>query len=220
MMWGNDADKHEFGALCPLWYAEDHSARDRKKAVKRFIPLVNRGYAPAQCALAMAYFDGAGVRRDYPLCYRHFLASAEQGYPSAECMIGNFYATVKPRYDVCQYDPARGVQWWRRAAENGNAGAQLNLATACSTDNGLDEDNLEAFVWACLAVHCSAIRFRQAEVLRDQVESKLDVTQRAYADARVSDLKAVLPFPWSDHLRYWMSLAQEVGILTSSKKAE
>ncbi|MFO7634575.1 MAG: hypothetical protein R6W76_18640 [Caldilinea sp.] len=111
------------------------------------------------------------------------------------------------------------MHWWRRAAENGNAGAQINLATACSAGNGLDKDNLEAYVWASLAVHCSTIRLRQAEVLRDQVAIKLDSAQRVVADARVSELKVELPYPWSDHLRYWMSLAQEAGSLNASRKA-
>lgn len=211
-MWGTDADRREFGAIWPLWGAEDHSARDRKSAVKHLRTLADRGYAPGQCGLAMAYFDGAGVRRDYPLCFRHFLAAAEQGYPSAECMIGNFYVTARPRYDVCEENPVQGVQWWRRAAEKGNAGAQLNLATACSTGNELDKDSLEAYVWASLAVHCSSIRFRQAEVLRDQVAAELNATQRANGDARILELKARLPFPWSDHLRYWMSLAREARV--------
>lgn len=215
-MWGSDADKRGFGTIWPLWYAEDHAARDRRAAVKRVRALADRDYAPGHFGLAAAYRDGAGVRRDDALSLRHFLAAAEQGYPSAECMLGNLYATATPRSGVCEYDPARGVQWWRRAADRGNAGAQLNLVTACSTGNGLDQDDAEAYVWATLAVHCAAARLRQAEVLRDQLAARLDGAQRAVADARVAELKAKLPLPWSDHLRYWMILAKEAGIQSGS----
>jgi hypothetical protein len=208
-MWGSDADKLEFGAIFPLWYAQDHAVRDGKAAVVRLRVLAARGYAPGLFALTMAYFDGQNVRRDYSLCYRSCLASAEQGYPSAVGMIGNFYCTATPNYGVCEYNPAEGVQWWRRSAENGNAGSQFNLATAYSTGNGIEKNNLEGFVWASLAVHCSSIRHRMAEVLRDRLSAELDPAQRTDADARLLVLKATLPLPWSEHLRYWKFLARE-----------
>lgn len=219
-MWGTEADRRDFGALWPLWFADDHSARDRKQAVKHLRALSDRDYAPGQCGLGMAHFDGAGVRRDYHLSFRHFLAAAERGYPTAECMIGNFYVATSSRYDVCEEDPAQGVQWWRRAAESGNSSAQFNLATACSTGNGLDKNDLEAYVWAGLAAHCSPIRLRPAEVLRDRVAAELGATHRADGDARIAELKARLPLPWSEHLVYWMSLAREAGIPGVSGKVE
>lgn len=205
-MWGSDTDKREFGAIFSLWYAEDQAVRDRKAAVARLRPLADRGYAPAQFALAQAYFDGHGVRRDYSLGYRHCLASAEQNYPAAACQIGAFYIGVSPKFGVCEYDPAQGVQWFRRAAEEGNAAAQFNLATAYSTGNGVEQDERESWIWASLAVHCSRVRCRPAEVLRDQVATKLDTARWEDAKERLSALKARLPLPWSEHLEYWKGL--------------
>lgn len=200
-MWGSDADKHEFGAILPL--------RDRKAAVVRLRVLADRGYAPAQFALAVAYFDGEGVGRDYPSCYHNCLAAAEQDYPSAVGMIGNFHATATPKYEVCEYNPAEAVRWWRRSAESGNSGSQFNLATACSTGSGIGKDALEACIWASLAVHCSPIRLRPAEALRDRMTAELNSGQRADVDVRLSALKARLPLPWSEHLDYWRRLARE-----------
>lgn len=212
-MWGSNVDKKEFGAILPLWYAEDHALRDRKTAAGHLRTLAERGYAPGQFALAMAYFDGEGLRRDYSLCFRYCLAAAEQGYPSATGMIGNFYTAATPKYGVCEYDPAQGVQWWRQSAENGNAGSQFNLATAYSTGNGIEKNELEAFIWASLAVHCSPTRFRSAEVLRDRTAAELDTEQSAAAAARLSPLTERLPLPRSEHLTYWKLLARESGVL-------
>jgi hypothetical protein len=65
------------------------------------------------------------------------------------------------------------------------------------------------FVWSSLAVHCSPIRNRGAETIRDQGGAALDPEQRAAADERIGQLRAALPHPWSEPLVYWRELSQE-----------
>ena len=208
-MWGSADDQREFGAIYPLWYGEP-AVRDRAGAVKKLRSLAERKYAPAQFALAMAYFDGDGVRRDYQQAYQYANAAAEQQYPGAENMVGGFHASAVPKHDACAHDPAIAVQWYRRAAERGHAGAMMNLVNAYQSGLGVTADPVEVFVWASLAAHCSPIRNRGAETIRDRGAAALDARQRQDADDRIERLRAVLPQPWSEPMVYWKSLAQVV----------
>ena len=207
-MWGSDEDRRQFGLIYPLWHGEA-AVRDRRAAVKRLTTLAESGYAPAQFALAMAYYDGEGVRRDYRQAFTHMMAAANQQYPAAENMIGSFYGGVTLKHGACEHDPAEAARWYRRAAEHGNAGGMFNFAQGARTGLGTARDQLEAYVWASLAVHCSSIRFRPAEVLRDQAAADLDPAQRQIADARIAELRAGLPHPWAEPLSYWRSLSEQ-----------
>lgn len=206
-MWGTEEEKQQFGKIWPLSYG-DEATRDYKLAAKRLLALTEQGYAPAQFALAMAYFDGKGVRRNYAECFRYCLTAAEADYPEAANMIGSFYAGATPNYKVCPQDSKIAVRWFLRAAELGNAGAQFNLATCYKTGNGVEQDYIEAYIWASLAVHCSPIRIRPAEVFRDQSAAELNPEQISAANARISKLSSELPLLWSSHMVYWKSLSE------------
>lgn len=211
-MWGKEAQKHTFGEIWPLWYREQ-GLRNRRGAVKRLKPLSDQGYAPAQFSLGLAYFDGDGVRRNYAKAFEWFLAAAEQVYPGAEGMVGNFYITAKPAYNVCDYNLEAAARWHLLAAEHGNSGAQYNLAFSYWTGRGMVKDAVEAYVWANLSVHCSTIRSRMAEVLRDQAAFEIEPQNRAAADRRVVELSSRLPHPWSEPMLYWRLLAERAGAI-------
>lgn len=215
-MWGSESERRAFGEIWPLWYGEA-AVRDRRRAVRRLRLLADQGYAPAQFALGWAYFDGDGVRRDYTKSFEYFMAAAGQGYPGAEGMVGNFYVTAKPAHKACDYNPEESARWHRRAAEHGNCGAQYNLAFACWTGRGVDKDAAEAYVWASLSIHCSSLRNRMAEALRDDAWAILAPEQMAAADRRVAELKLDLPRPWSEPMAYWRLLAERAGVFEPSR---
>ena len=48
-------------------------------------------------------------------------------------------------------DDAEAVKWWRKAAEQGFALAQNNLAIKYATGGGIPEDFVQAYVWASLS---------------------------------------------------------------------
>ena len=48
-------------------------------------------------------------------------------------------------------DDAEAVRWYRLAAEQGNAGAQLNLGAMYSNGEGVPQDDAEAVRWYRLA---------------------------------------------------------------------
>ena len=217
-MWGTIGQRTAFGELWPLWYGPPE-ARDRRLAAAKLRTLADQGYAPAQFGLGLAYFDGDGVRRDYVRSFQFCLTSAEQGYPSAENMVGNYYVMAKPAHNACALSSADSLRWQRRAADHGNVAGQYNLALAYWTGHGVDRNPVEAYVWASLSVHCSRIKNRMGEVLCDMAAAELDAAQKAAADRRLSDLKRDLPHPWSEHLDYWRLLAECTGAIPPGESA-
>ena len=209
-MWGDNKDQQQFGSVWPLWHG-DAATQRRQEAVKLLRQLAERGYAPAQFALAMAYFDGQGVRRDYTKAFEMFLVAANQNYPAAEGMVGSFYAMVKPKQDACPHDPEQAAIWYQRGAEHGNLSAMINLASCFKSGLGVEANPAEVYVWASLAAQLSPIRSRPAEVLRDQAVTELNGEQLKDLDRRISEMKSSLLHPWSEPHTYWKSLWQSTG---------
>jgi len=207
-MWGTEAEKKAFGAVYPLFYGNSEE-RSYAKGIKTIKRLADNGYAPALCALGIAYFDHMGVRRDYVESFKCYRSAAEQGYPSAECGVGNFYAIVRPKHNACENDPEKAVKWWLKASDHGNPGAQCNLAGYYLSGTGVEVNPVEAFIWGTMAVHCSTNRFRSAEVFRDQALVLLNESQVSEAISRIEVLKGNLPQAWSEHLTYWSGLYQQ-----------
>jgi hypothetical protein len=204
-MWGNEEQQREFAALYTAWSGPT-ATRNRKAAVDALRRLADQGYVPALFTLGDAYQAGDPFRRDAAKAFDYLQRAADAGYPSAEGGVGNCYISAKPVQAV-PYDPERAARWHERAAEKGNAGSQFNLAFSYWTGRGVEENAARAYFWASLAVHCSPIRFRPAEVQRDQAAAALEAAGRATLDAELDDWRARLPLPWSDHLTYWQHLS-------------
>ncbi|MCR3957032.1 MAG: sel1 repeat family protein [Gudongella sp.] len=204
-MWGTDTERIEFARLYTLYYGTSEE-RNPAKGIKIIKELAESGYPPAVFQLGLCYFDNLGVKRNYNESFRLYLQAAEEGYPSAQCGVGNYYAIANPKYDVCELSPQMALSWWLQAAEHGNSGAQCNLAGYYLSGTGVESDPNEAYVWGSMAVHCSNIRFRSAEVYRERAKELLDPKQLSEADERIAELKNILPYPWSDHMTYWGSL--------------
>ncbi len=207
-MWGDAPQQRAFAAIYPLWYGAP-GERNKNRAVQRLRPLADQGYAPALVAVGWAYFNAEGVRRDYAKSFRCFMQAAEQGYPPAEAMLGAIYLMDRPPEGTCEPDPADAARWNRIAAGHGNSGAAYNLASQYLHGSGVELSAREAFVWASLSVHCSPIRSRPSEALRDQAAAGLAPEEKAAAQEIVDQLSLNLPAPWSEHMFYWRNLAQE-----------
>ena len=73
---------------------------------------------------------------------------AEEGCASSQYLLGNIYTKVlySESYGVA-LDKAEGVEWYRKAAEQGNAEAQNAMGYAYDTGNGVAQDYAEAVKW-------------------------------------------------------------------------
>lgn len=67
-----------------------------------------------------------------------------QGDVEAEVALGNLYESGQ---SVLPLDPVMAAQWYRRAADKGHIGAQINLATMYLDGHGVARDAAQAAAW-------------------------------------------------------------------------
>jgi TPR repeat protein len=85
-------------------------------------------------------------------------------------------------------NPALAVQWWHRAAEQGNTSSQYNLGVAYNNGEGVAQDFVEARKWAEIAVAYSAgDSQRKFAALRDALGRKMTPDDVANAQKRARD---------------------------------
>lgn len=82
-----------------------------------------KGNAEAQFNLAICYYEGTGVDKNYTEAYAWMLKAAQQGFARAEYNLGAFLG----KGIGCTQDDVESAKWYRLAAEKGNANGQYNL---------------------------------------------------------------------------------------------
>ena len=173
-----------------------------------------QGSANAQYALGVMYDTGRGVPQDYR-------AGAPVVSPGGGA--GRRERAVRPRRDVRQRPGRRGrtsaqaVQWYRKAAEQGNAGAQYALGVMYDLGRGIARDYSQAVLWYRSAAeqgNASAqfnlgLSYRDGQgVAQDDVEALVwlnlafmrvsGADQKKCADARAALIKKVTPAQFAE----------------------
>lgn len=146
--------------------------------------------APLPAAHADRFSDGAAAvsRRDYTTAAKILGPMAERGDARAQTYLGFLYAHGN---GVPQSYPESAV-WYRRAAEQGNATAQYMLGLMYDKAQGVPLSYIEAHKWLDLAVAGATERERRYWLrIRDAVASKLSVAERAEAQRRALEWRAV-----------------------------
>ena len=78
----------------------------------------------------------------------------------------------------------QAVTWYRKAADQGDATAQFNLAILYDNGEGVPKDYAEAYSWYNLA----GISIDGARKRRDEIEKSLSGEQKARAQQRSTEL--------------------------------
>ena len=121
---------------------------DYATAVRGFLVHAEQGDATAQYKLGVMYNYGWGVPED---------EGRSCALVPAGCRAGLRPCAAQPRCHVHQWarafsrDEAEAVRWYRLAADQGNAGAQLNLGFMYASGEGVLKDEAEAVRWYRLA---------------------------------------------------------------------
>ena len=189
------------------WLYGPTERRDPKRARPVMERLNDEGFVPATFALGMMHYDGRGVRRDYAKAFAILERAAEAGYATAEVMVGTYHEMGFK--SVVPSDPARARRLYRRAAEKGNSGAQYNLGRMLRGGLGGPADPAEAYLRQRLAVLCSPLRNRVAEVQASQLAQEFDAATCAELDAKAEAIAPGIRTERSEHLFYWRHLAGE-----------
>ena len=117
--------------------------QDHAEALKWFRRAADKGFAPAQYNLGLAFELGHGVAADEREAFKHYLMAAEQGFGAAQFNVGNMYAAGR---GVGQ-DLFEANLWFKQAAEKGIAEAQFNLGLAYEAGRGVKKDEAQAARW-------------------------------------------------------------------------
>ncbi len=116
---------------------------DPAEAFKWYRRAADKGFAPAQFNVGLAYELGRGVTADEKQAFKFYLAAAEQGFAPAQFNVGNMYAAGR---GVGQ-DHFEANLWFKQAADSGIVEAQFNLGFAYEAGNGVKKDDAQAARW-------------------------------------------------------------------------
>ena len=121
---------------------------DAHKAAYWFLKAANQGLQEAVEAIqrdAIRTACADNVRRNHEgSAYQALLQRAQAGDAGAQHDLGT--ALAEGGFGL-QKDAAQAVQWFRKAAAQGHAAAQLQLARMCRDGTGVPQDKAEAAVW-------------------------------------------------------------------------
>src|ERR1700742_2426539 len=103
--------------------------------------------ATVQNNFGVAYMDGKGVPRNYPLALQWFSRSAANGNSLGQNNLGGMYRDGKG----VTRDYARAITFFKAAAAQGNGAAQVNLGLMLANGQGAQADLVHAYMWFNLA---------------------------------------------------------------------
>lgn len=151
-------------ALC--YFEGKGVSTDYKKAIKWFSKAAEQGNADAAHHLGWCYSGGYGVDRDYDQALRWHLTAAQRGKKYADKdidispremvvalegnVVGQNLMGLCYNEGYCGFpkNKAAAVWWFHKAAEQGDAVAQAELASFYVLGNGVMENYTEAAKWA------------------------------------------------------------------------
>jgi len=137
---GNAKAQDSLGVL--YWLGEGVD-KDKKAAVEWYRKSARQGDANAMFNLGAAYYNGEGVNLNDSLALAWFLLASEAGSASGEdaakrseqehrqWFLSDACLTIGQMYEKGEELPRNldlAMKWYRKAADGGNAQAQLNLA--------------------------------------------------------------------------------------------
>jgi len=85
-------------------------------------------------------------------------AEADKGNPSAQCDLGNYYAESYDNRQNDKHDYDQAAQWYRKAAKQGYAEAQVRLGSLYISGKGVARDSGQAVRWYFKAMEQGDIR--------------------------------------------------------------
>lgn len=117
---------------------------DHKTAAREWQASGTQGDVSSQMALGYLYQKGFGVEHDYSQAIAWWERAAKQGNLEAMRLIGRAYLQSGPNL---KQDVAKGLVWYRKAAEGNDMMAQLDLAQIQIKFANDDNDLKSAFYW-------------------------------------------------------------------------
>lgn len=116
--------------LAMLYVQGTGVVKDDRRAAELLKKAANLGHAGAQFELGRALYDGRGIEKDVGEAARYCWLAFEQDYE-----------------DATKWADSAAADWFRTAAEKGDAEAQFRLASLILKNNGPHGDNKQAIAF-------------------------------------------------------------------------
>ena len=115
--------------------------RDPAQMVQWFRKAAEKGHADAQFSLALLYANGTGVAKDDALAVEWYRKAADPRIGGSADQSGN---ADTPSAGACHRMRRQAVEWFRLAADQGDASAQFNLGVMYANGTGVGQDSIDA----------------------------------------------------------------------------
>ena len=168
------------GALGTMYTTGNGPARHTNEVVKRLRMEAEKGHIMSQLALGIMYYDGKGVPQDLAESVKWYRMAAENGLIPAQLQLANLYwmqaqfsqldssafslalanmsppqaqlaRNIRNQLSSTVNGYSEAIKFYRMAAENGSADAQLTLGNLFFQGTGVTKDYSEAMKWYRLA---------------------------------------------------------------------
>ncbi len=150
----------------------------------QFYSLAERGYAPAQYRVGLAFKKGEGeVSQRDDTAVRRFEEASEQGYAPAQFHLGEMYE--EGRYVAKDYNEA--LKLYHKSAEQGYGEAQYKLGKMYQKGEHLPESYSHAYTFISLA----KTNGYQSETLQQELDEARKLLSDTNSDVIDAQKKAV-----------------------------
>jgi uncharacterized protein len=186
------AEKGDVSARMRLGFFYESGAglkRDWVESAKWFSKAADAGDESAVSVLSFLgrywrHREGASAP---PIIYELVKKAANTGFAVAQFSLGVMnYPMGDPSFDAAQGNPAQALVWYRRAAEQGDIGAQVALGLAYAQGIGVVQDYIEADKWFNIA----ASRAKSADELAD-IASHHHKLARAMTSSQIAEAQTL-----------------------------
>ncbi|MGB8370052.1 MAG: tetratricopeptide repeat protein [Limisphaerales bacterium] len=141
--------------------------QDYAQAFYWFKSAAVQGWPPSQYYLALCFRDGRGTPTNSAEAFSWFQQAGSNGVANAQLALGNYYSragfaeigipdrikpdTVLTQEQLTNRNFMHGVEWYRKAANQGCPPGQMSLMVAYRNGVGVAKDPTEACKWYILA---------------------------------------------------------------------
>ena len=151
--------------------------KDDAQAAAWYHKAASQGQSDAMRALAMLYDEGKGVQKDTKQAFELFSKAALEGDAYSQFQLGIDYGFG---YQGAKQDENVAAEWFRKSAEQGIVGAQVNLAMH------LHNQPEEVYYWLSLAApHLTGDTLDRIAKVRDAAAVVLTPAKHAEIDERI-----------------------------------
>lgn len=148
----------QFALGVAYYYGDMGVRKDYSEAFKWLKLAAEQGDLDSQYIIGHMYANGEGVGQNYGLAIWWYNQAAFEGHGDAQAELRQF---AEKGYSLAQYsigriyifrnEPAEAFRWYKLAAEQGFALAQINIGGLCETGRGVRQNYSEAMKWYKLA---------------------------------------------------------------------